>query len=250
MADEVQGAQGGTVDTAGSQAPEAVAGQSTGAEGAGAASEPMVKIGDSEVPLSVAQRALKNDSRFTETSQELAERARKVAEQEANIQQEKLTLSSLDGIAKALQNPDVLERVAQVAPEVVQAMPTTRQQVDTTLLAENLQLRFNNYAATADLTPEEAAGVRAEMFRLASSGNLEAAMDFDNIGLRLYKDAIIDRRASALAAKSAAEAAQRSAAETVMPGAAPIPTPQSMSGVRGESLISQAHQQNAQNRKR
>lgn len=239
-------ASAGTVTETGSQTATQNTDGGQGAETAGTAEEPMVTIGGKQVPLSLAERALKNDERFTQQSQKLADRERRLAEREAGIQQASLVAEQVSGLARALENPAVLEAVSGVAPDIAQSLPKPQQVVDSRLLAENLQLKFDRFTAQhPEFDEEHQAGIRAEVYRLARVGRLDDALDFDSIGLRLYRDVVIDfetkkRLAEAKKAQQTKADAER-AAGTVGAGMPPIPQGTDANKLKGAQLLSLGH---------
>lgn len=254
MDDTGLSAQGGTAESgAGSQADEQTGVATTGAEGAGAASEPTVEIDGKQVPLSRVRTALKNDEHFTNDRQKLAKEREALEAERAAIGATGLSAEHAMRLARALENPDVHEAVAGIAPDLARELPKPSQVTESRYLAENLQLKFDRFADKhPEFDADQQLGIRTEALRLAKSGRFDDALDFESIGLRLYKDTVIAHEAQKRidAEKRAAkekEEAQRRAA-TAPAGMPQIRGNLDPSKLRGASRLALGHA--AQTRKK
>lgn len=228
MSDDMDAAGAGTATQVGSQAAGAGSGSAAGEEGV--TPEPTVRIGDRDVPLSVAQRALKNDENFTQVSQRLSDRAKDLDAREARTLGEQTRVSHLGELAPQLQDPKVREAISAVNPELASRLPGPVDERTLALAGENLRLTYELFVTKNGGTfdDDQLSRIRAESARLASQGRVEEAVDFESIGYRLFKDAIIDREATARAqalVKAKAEEAKRKqeAGGSLPPGVPPIP---------------------------
>lgn len=241
MSDENGAGAGTATETgAGSQAPQnAVNTESAGGDAASTAAEPTVEVGGKQYPASQVELALKNHEHFTADRQALAE-------QQRDLERRTMELAPLADLGKRVStlDPAALERLRDVDPDLAASIPGPQALVNQALLADNLTMRFDKFtAAHPELDEAKLTGIRGEALRLAQSGDFNAALSFDDIAMRLYRDDIINALADRKLRDAAADAARQQRAATTPPGMPVIPS--DGKAPRGIAALSAGHRETA-----
>lgn len=191
--------------------------------------EPMVTIGDEEVPLSVAMNGVKLHREFTQSRAALLEDQRKVDEAKQAAASEAASLEPLRMIANILADPTRAEQLTQAVPGLKPVAEVMARTKDAAAAVENLGYRFDAWAASAsDLELEEKRAVGVKVMEIAKSAistgdtNLRA-INFETIKQDLFRDKIIDREAQKRADELLKKQEKQRAAGTLPPGAPPRP---------------------------
>jgi hypothetical protein len=193
---------GTATQDAGSQA--VASGENTDVtEGAeGKQPEPTVRVGDRDVPLSVAENALKVSERFTQQSQELATQRKEIEAREARALEQEAAYGNLLPI---IRDPRVADALRSVDPALADSIPREQDMMTRAMVGENLKLRYELFTSKhTDFNGEQLAAIRAEAAKLAAAGKVEEAVDFESIGYRLFRDQIIEREAERKATEAIA----------------------------------------------
>lgn len=178
---------------AGSQA--IASGEATGSAGSeGGQPEPTIKVGDREVPISVAENAIKVHERFTQESQELAKKRKEIEAREASTMEKEAMLGNLIPL---MRDPRVSEALRGIDPALADAIPQEKDMAARAMLGENLRLRYELFTSKhTEFNDEQLSAIRAEAVRLAEQGKVDEAVDFESIGYRLFRDDVIEREAA------------------------------------------------------
>lgn len=188
-------AAGGTAPQdagSGAEAASVVAGDE------GATPEPgrTIKVGEREVDEKTLANALKAHDRFTQISQELAERRRELERREQEI-------ASVYPLLERIADPNVRQRLIEQVPEVAEYIPDRASIETQRLLAENIELKFSLFAQqNADTFDDDMLEqVKRAALEYARAGRVDEALDFEGIGYRLFSKQIVEKRAQEAAKK-------------------------------------------------
>ena len=191
--------------------------------------EPLVRIGDEDVPLSEVMNGLKLHRNFTKERAELIEEQNRVDEAKRAAAAAEASLEPLRMIAEVLSDPSRAEQLTQAVPGLKPVADSMARTATAAAAVENLGYRFDAWAAGAsDLENEEKREVGLRVMEIAkgaiSAGNSDLrAINFETIKQDLFRDKIIEREATKKAEEILAKQGRQRAAGTLPPGAPPLP---------------------------
>lgn len=198
-----------------------------GEEGSGE-SEQTVRVGERDVPVSQLENALKVHERFTQESTDRAQKRKDIEAREARLLEEEAAVSGYRRIADKLRDPRVVQALEAVDPSFRELVPGETDVATQRVIAENIGLRYKLFmSGNPGLSDDQLSAVRKESLRLAQTGQVDSAVDFDSIAYRLFHDDMIaqaaERRAAEIIAAAKDKERKTREAGTSGPGVAALP---------------------------